>query len=308
MIPIDCRAAALPDLGFLALSGNDADSFLSAQLSQRIPPPDSGSACLAAWHDPKGRVRALCRVLATPGALLLIAERAGVVPLAQQLRRYVVRADVHIDDVSDAWRGTALLYATEGPAIDTHVRSLDADSAQLKTGETRNRLQAVRIGPRLVHLFGGPAEIAAVCRELPVADQNAAVRAEIELGLPPLRYWPEPLVLGQMLNLDRLGAIAFDKGCYPGQEILTRTHHLGNIKRRLYRYSAATAPPAPGTPVLDSERTTVGEVIRAASADIGCQLLAVTRIDARDGALVCANATDSPLRRLPLPTDVPDAN
>jgi tRNA-modifying protein YgfZ len=303
MFPVDCHAAALPDLGFLAVSGKHADAFLTAQLSQRMPPADSGLACLAAWHDPKGRVRSLCRVLATPGALLLIAERTGVVALAQQLRRYVLRADVRIDDAGDAWRGAALLYGSDGSDPDTALTGLGADGARHESAGTAAALHAIRLGPRLVQLFGQPAQIGAACGTLPVAEQDAAARAEIELGLPPLRYWPEPIFLGQMLNLDRLNAIAFDKGCYPGQEILMRAHRLGNVKRRLYRYAGALPPPPPGTVLLDSAHTAVGEVVRAAHANAGCQLLAVTRIEARDDALVCASA---PVRRLPLPTDAPD--
>lgn len=306
MIPVDVRAAALPALGFLALSGPDAAAFLSAQFSQRMPPANSGTACLAAWHDPKGRVRSLCRILAAPGALILIAERAGIAPLAQQLRRYVLRADVAIEDVSDCWRAVALLPIpgrSDGGISATACESADLNPTRC---EPLHGVQQIPLGPGLSYWLGLLDNVDAACRRLPRAAPDAAIRAEIALGLPPLGYWPEPHFLGQMLNLDRLEAIAFDKGCYPGQEVLTRAHRLGSVKRRLFRYASPAAAPAAGTLLLDSALEPVGDVVRAIDTDAGCELLAVTRSDASVGALVCADAPEHSLRRLPLPTDSPD--
>ena len=72
-----------------------------------------------------------------------------------------------------------------------------------------------------------------------------------------------------MLNLDLLGAVSFDKGCYPGQEIVARTHYRGATKRRTHRFRAAR-PVAPGDKVSDGQRD-IGEVLNA----IGTDLLAV---------------------------------
>ena len=82
-----------------------------------------------------------------------------------------------------------------------------------------------------------------------------------------------------MLNLDLLGAISFDKGCYPGQEIVARTHYRGATKRRTHRFRAAQ-PVSPGDKVSDGERD-IGEVLNA----IGNDLLAVIPSDKADDAL-----------------------
>lgn len=83
-----------------------------------------------------------------------------------------------------------------------------------------------------------------------------------------------------MLNLDLLGAVSLDKGCYTGQEIIARTHYRGASKRRLHRFESS-APVSPGDTVSDGGRN-VGEVVNA----IGCDLLAVVPIDKADAALV----------------------
>jgi len=82
-----------------------------------------------------------------------------------------------------------------------------------------------------------------------------------------------------MLNLDLLGAVSLDKGCYTGQEIIARTHYRGASKRRLHRFESS-APVSPGDKVSDGDRN-VGEVVNA----IGCDLLAVVPVDKADATL-----------------------
>jgi folate-binding protein YgfZ len=95
-----------------------------------------------------------------------------------------------------------------------------------------------------------------------------------------------------MLNLDVLGAVSADKGCYPGQEIVARTHFRGATKRRLMRFES-TEPVSPGDKVSDGERD-VGEVLNA----VGTDLLAVVPTEKAGGALT---VRDIPLVNLPLP-------
>jgi len=82
-----------------------------------------------------------------------------------------------------------------------------------------------------------------------------------------------------MLNLDLLGAVSFDKGCYPGQEIVARTHYRGATKRRTHRFTS-TESVAPGDKVSDGERD-IGEVLNA----IGTDLLAVIPTERANDAL-----------------------
>jgi hypothetical protein len=95
--------------------------------------------------------------------------------------------------------------------------------------------------------------------------------------------------------------VSFDKGCYPGQEIIARVHNLGGVKRRARRYAAPGAPPAVGATV-EAAGKPVGEVVRSAAAASGCELSAVVDHAAVGAALTCAGAA---LRELPLPFAVP---
>jgi len=95
-----------------------------------------------------------------------------------------------------------------------------------------------------------------------------------------------------MLNLDLLGAVSVDKGCYPGQEIVARTHFRGATKRRMMRFESST-PVAPGDKVSEGERD-IGEVLNAD----GTNLLAVVPTEKADQDL---KVNGIPLVHLPLP-------
>ncbi len=95
-----------------------------------------------------------------------------------------------------------------------------------------------------------------------------------------------------MLNLDLIGAVDFDKGCYTGQEIVARTHYRGASKRRCMRFESAKAV-LPGDKVSDGNRD-VGEVLNA----IGKDLLAVVPVDIAESGLTVNGAA---LLHLPLP-------
>ena len=88
-----------------------------------------------------------------------------------------------------------------------------------------------------------------------------------------------------MLNLELTGAVAFDKGCYPGQEIVARSQYRGQVKRRLYRF-ASSRPAQPGAEIHTSDGSVAGTVINwpeQAGADY--ELLAVASQQASRAAL-----------------------
>ena len=124
--------------------------------------------------------------------------------------------------------------------------------------------------------------------------------AGIRAGLP--QVYPETYesFVAQMLNLDLLGGIAFEKGCYTGQEIIARTHFRGAIKRRMFRFQCACPPPAPGTRVLAGEQH-AGDVVDAAATGDGCELLAVVSLAQADAELELESNRGARIQKLPLP-------
>lgn len=121
--------------------------------------------------------------------------------------------------------------------------------------------------------------------------------AGIRAGLPQVYPETYETFVAQMLNLDLLGGVNFEKGCYTGQEIIARTHFRGAIKRRMFRFECAGQPPAPGTRVLAGEQH-AGDVVDAA----GSELLAVISLAQADAEMKLEGGAQ--LKKLPLPYSV----
>jgi folate-binding protein YgfZ len=88
-------------------------------------------------------------------------------------------------------------------------------------------------------------------------------------GLPTVTLPVQEEFVAQMLNFDLIGGVSFNKGCYPGQEIVARTHYLGKLKKRMFRvHTDATDWPATGTDVYSPEfgEQSAGKVVIAAPA------------------------------------------
>ena len=289
--------AALHDTVCLEARGADSAAFLHAQLSRSVADLDPAFAPLAAWADARGRVRAIVRVCRLADRWLLVTPRDGADDLLKKLRMFVLRSKVTLaraDNVGVA----ALLGDGDEWLAARDVRAADGEANRLVR---RDDLSLIRVGPSYWQALGTSGALLSFTAGLKETSATEAALAEIGLGIPAITLTLAERFVAQMLNLDELDAVSFDKGCYPGQEVIARVHNLGGVKRRARRYAAQAEPPAPGSPVL-AAGSQVGEVVRSAAARTGCELLAVVEHTAAGSPLTCAGAS---LAELPLPFAVP---
>jgi len=289
--------AALLDTVCLDVRGADAEAFLHAQLSRAVANLDPGLAPLAAWADPRGRVRALVRVCRLPERWLLVTPRDGAEDLVKKLRMFVLRSKVTLARATDV--GVTGLLGDGQQWLDT--RDVSAANTPPNHLVRRGDLALIRVGASYWQALGTLSARVSFMAGLEEASSTEATLAEIGLGIPAITPALADRFVAQMLNVHELDAVSFDKGCYPGQEIIARVQNLGGVKRRARRYAAPADPPAIGTPVL-AAGSEVGEVVRSAAARFGCEMLAVVDHAAADSPLTCAGA---PLAELPLPFAVP---
>ena len=288
--------AALGKRACIEVRGTDGAAFLHGQLSHTVLALDAAAAPLAGWADARGRIRALFRVLKLPERWLLVTPRDGAEALVKKLRMFVMRSKV---EVALADVTVAALLGDASPVLARHGAAPETAPNRMVC---RDELCFVRVGERYWLAVGAPDALRPLAASLAEATEAAAEVAEIELGIPEITAQTTERFVAQMLNLDALGAISFDKGCYPGQEIIARVHNLGGVKRRARRYALQAAPPAPGTPVLAQGEQEVGEVVRAAAAATGSEILAVVDHAAAGSRLTCGGTA---LAERPLPFEVP---
>src|SRR5690606_39264461 len=119
----------------------------------------------------------------------------------------------------------------------------------------------------------------------------------IRLGVPAITPLTSERFVAQMLNRDVLDAVSFLKGSCPGQEATTRIRYRGEVKRGLKRFAAAgTDLPEAGSEIVDAAGAHVGDVVMAAPAENGIELLAVVDLAAQDVRLADGRAlTAQPL-------------
>jgi folate-binding protein YgfZ len=143
---------------------------------------------------------------------------------------------------------------------------------------------------------------------LTAVDRNVWTRRDIEGGVAQVYKVTSEAFVAQMLNLDVLGGIAFDKGCYTGQEVIARAHYRGRVKRRMQRFrTTASATLARGDSGLmqDGRSYKVVEVIRL--DDGRCEFLAVAPTQA--GTDETEGAVETPalhVEQLSLPYSLPE--
>jgi folate-binding protein YgfZ len=272
-------------LNFLAAiraSGPDAANFLQGQLTQDIRRLADARTLLAAYNTPQGRVVAILRLKQASDAIYGLLPAPVAEPLLARLRKFVLRSRLVLE--LDPERTPVLL---RGEAT--------ADSVVIDYAPDRR----VALLPR-----PGPQVSAAVD---PVSVERDWWTADIVAGLPQVLAASSEQYVAQMLNLDRLDAISFSKGCYTGQEIVARTQHLGRIKRRSLRYRIRGGPAPTALAPLFLDGTKVGEVLMSAARDDLVELLAVTALDARDRTLRTEDGRDAEPVPLPYALEDPDS-
>ncbi len=259
-----------PGLGLLAARGPDARKFLQGQLSQDVLTLAPDEMRLAGCHNPQGRVLAVLWLVADGEDVLALCPRELLPDLLVTLRRFTLRAKVTLSDETDNWRVWGITAdATPPPDAASAALPRAPDLHLFARGSTGRRWFALQPA-------NSPDALAAITA-IGGDDANEWTLLEIADGLPQVVLATRGEFVAQMLNLDLLGGIAFDKGCYTGQEVIARAHYRGKVKRRAQRFRsadpAATWPPGASGRLADGRRFQV--VSSAATHDHGCELLAV---------------------------------
>jgi folate-binding protein YgfZ len=296
--------------GLIAVEGDDAFTFLQGQLTCDLNEVTPTRSRLGAWCSPKGRVLALFRVVRAESGVLLELPASQLESTLRRLRLYVLRARVSLEEVSNDFVRVGLAgESTEDLIERLYGWALGAPDEMAAAGGSR----LIRLHGRVprYQFIGDPDGAKALWRAametLKPAGQNIWSLLEIFSGVPEITQPDEHLP--QMINLDVLQGLSFKKGCYVGQEIIARTHHLGRLKRRMYLVAAGSGDtPLPGTSVIhataDSEAGQIVTSARRSETD-GFVALAVLRIDAAEaGALHLGSADGPELELLTLPYSV----
>ena len=259
-------ACRITDRGLIRASGPDAATFLQGQLTNDVSKLPPGRAMLAGFCSAKGRLQASFVVWREgPEDLLLVCASDLLAPTLKRLSMFVLRAKCKLTDVSEQ----VMLSGAVGETARALVAGGDVWSSAVATsGTTTIRLPDAQGMERALVVSGpdGASELRAAAtlaiddwRWLDVCSGIVTIEAAIVDRFVP-----------QMVNFELVGGVDFQKGCYPGQEVVARSQYRGTAKRRTFLFDTSQ-PAVPGTDVFSSGAggEAIGTVANAAQSATG---------------------------------------
>ncbi|HEY4145635.1 folate-binding protein [Pinirhizobacter sp.] len=229
------QSSSIP-ASLLSLDGPDAAAFAQAQFSSDVAALAPGQWQWSAWLDAKGRCRAFLQ-LARPDTDSFTALLRGgdAMAMAQDLKRFVFRAKVRIAVTSN-------IEVIDGPALPDGSITVDEETGIM-----------LGAGLRSWHI---------VDTARAHVDEHATrdwIEQDINAGFAWLPDAAIGELLPQSLSFERLGAVSFNKGCFPGQEIVARMHYRGAGKQHMHSVRFDTIASSGAT--LRRNDTSVGMVL-----------------------------------------------
>lgn len=310
----------IADLGVLHIEGDDALRFLQSQLTNDLEGLAENTWQLSGYCSAKGRLLASVMIWRASDGIRMVASQPLLVGLRKRLSMFVLRAKVRISDESDRW----FLFGIGGERAAETLRQLGAPSwpgpkdvisfgdgyvlgcAPCRAPATANAaaLAPIARGLLLVRVNDAAHPWGVLSAGLTPVSSTVWRWTEILSGLPRIVAAGVERFVPQMVNLDLVDGVSFRKGCYPGQEVVARSHYLGKLKRRMFLAQVEGSAPEAGTDVLGPEGTEpCGEVVLSApSPSGGASVLFESQIAAADAARL---ADGRALRRLDLPYELP---
>jgi folate-binding protein YgfZ len=229
-------AVRLVHTGLIRARGADAAAFLHGQLTNDFTGLGLNEARLAALCSAKGRMLASFVGLRRGEDEFWLACRADLLAATlKRLRMFVLRAKVQLDEPGES----LALLGLSGAAAADRLRAAGVDAASLAVW-THRRLESGISVVRLPDAAGRsrwlcalPAEAATgLLDQLPALSLAAWDWLEVQSGVAPVQAATIEAFVPQMLNYELVGGVNFQKGCYPGQEVVARSQYRGTLKRR----------------------------------------------------------------------------
>jgi len=327
-------ALRLADWGVIRARGEDARTFLQGQLTQDVKGLTPEHARPAGWCSAKGRLLASFVMWSpAPEQVLLACSADLLAPTLKRLSMFVMRSKCKLDDASadlplwglaggsaSAWLGDAAAApawsVVAGAGVANVTNATNAANAAEGSGAAAG--MALRLPDAAVHgqpvprwLWLPPQPDAAP--PLPALDAALWAGLEALSAMPRIVSATAEHFVPQMVNLEVVGGVNFQKGCYPGQEVVARSQYRGTLKRRAFVLAGEVAM-APAQEVFHSDDPgqPAGAVVLAGRDPEGSGAGSVALVELKIATLATGTlhlgAADGPLlqpRALPyaLPTE-----
>lgn len=282
---------ALSHFSILKVSGADAAIFLQGQLTCDIRELNESKSFFSAFCNAKGQVISTLLIIKTPVDFLLILPIELIDKVYQKLQMYIMRSNVQLNNITNEF--CLIGINTQAPDTLPLTPETTFDITQNKIITVKfplhnNRYLIIASLSQAISLWTNLVKASYI-----FSNPTTWIEHDISAGIPWLSQASTEKYIPQMLNIDKLGGISFNKGCYTGQEIIARTHYLGKAKRELFlAYCDGTAKIDDKTQIMtkNSEQT-IGKVLSLKSSKQYTKMLVVMpSADTKLTSLILNNA------------------
>lgn len=261
----------LNDLGMICVSGEEQSSYLQGQLTLDMNLLNPDQATMGCHCDFKGKTWNIYHCLKGQQHTYLLSHKEAIPASLAELNKYGVFAKVEMADCSASYRFIGAAGAEVESWIANKFGKLPATQQVLRNGSDRVFIQELPAKRYLLLLSPATAADLVSSRQHLLVSPQLWEALDIKAGIANIQAATSNEYVPQMMNMQALNAISFNKGCYVGQEVVARTRYLGKNKRAAYILRADTPCQLSAGDTLELQ---LGENWRRAGTVIRCATLA----------------------------------
>ena len=206
--------------------GEDAENFLNTQFTNDVKNMGNNNVMLSGYCNPKGRIISIFYIFQLDNVFYLYTTLDTAEPLLKKLNMYKMMSKVEFEIQDDILFGISAKQ--ESKFLSDHI--LDNNKAK-KSGESI----IFKIGDNQVIILAKSKDLGRIINieSSNILGYKSFEFLDIQSIIPFINKSQIESFTPQMISLDILNGVSFSKGCYPGQEIVARTHYLGEAKKIL---------------------------------------------------------------------------
>ncbi|MEP3048670.1 MAG: folate-binding protein YgfZ [Roseibium sp.] len=247
----------LTDRALIRVSGEEAHHFLQNLVTLDIDVVDQKGAGSAALLTPQGKIQFDFLIFKDADGYLLDTPKEIAADLLKRLTFYRLRAKVTLELLDE---DTGVFASLGGTKLDAGTARIDVEDPRLAA-----------LGRRII---GSVSELSGGTTLLEDYDRH-----RIALGVPEgIKDYDYTDIFPHDADMDQLGGVSFQKGCYVGQEVVSRVHHRGTARKRFVLIESDTSLPEKATSIVAKDKS-VGEIGSSTSLDGKFVGLALLRLD-----------------------------
>ena len=274
--------------GLLAVTGDDAASFLQNQFSNDVKAVSEQQSQLNSYCTPKGRILSVFRLFKIGDSYYLRMPITLIESIQKRLQMYVLRSKVQLTNASTSFAR----FGLAGPGASAQLEAItNSVPSEINIMVSNAEQHITRLpGNERFEVYTSTEQAELLWSQLKSHAQTKTNDCwpllDILAGIPTIYPETSEHFVPQMTNLQLINGVSFKKGCYPGQEIVARMQYRGTLKRRMHLVQLPGTPPAPGSNIISisgGKPHEAGEIVDARQASdsnsLGLAVLQVSRLE-----------------------------